>query len=49
VLLKANPEKLQAHVALWEQLGGLTPQQVYKVYVTYPVLATTGLALIKAR
>jgi hypothetical protein len=49
VLLKANSDKLQSHVALLGELGGLTPQQVYKAYVGWPVLATTGITLIKAR
>jgi hypothetical protein len=49
VLLKANSDKLQSHVALLAQLGGLSPQQIYKVYVSWPVLASTGIPLIKAR
>jgi hypothetical protein len=48
-MLKLNSGKLQQHIALLAELGGLSPQQVYKVYVAWPVLTTTSIALLKAR
>ena len=48
-VLKLNIAKVQQHVDFLQELGGLSPQQVYKAYVNWPVLMTISVPLLKAR
>lgn len=48
-VLKLNAAKVQQHAEFLAELGGLSPQQVYKAYVNWPVLMTISVPLLKAR
>jgi hypothetical protein len=48
-VLRVKSERLQERVQQLAELGDLTPLQVYKAYLGWPVLATTNTSLIKAR